>query len=170
MKNRFLTIFFCSVMTFSLTSEASAAVTPGARCSKAGIIQITKGKTYTCIKSGKKLVWNKGVKFSGKLPKNFTPPASGKFHEQGSVIDGDRSFLGYSFTQEWQEIAANIEISMKSNGWECLMCQDFVLADETEDDHGIKYLMEMKNGTRTVDINISAYKGKTMAGFNFQPE
>jgi len=170
MKNRFLTIFFCSIITFSLTSEASAAVTPGAGCSKAGIRQIYKGKTYTCIKSGKKLVWNKGVKFSGKLPKDFTPPVSGKFTALGSVIDGDRSFLGYEFTQEWKEVAANIELSMKNDGWECLMCQDNVLADATEDDHGIKYLMHMKNGNRLVFIAISTYKGKTFAGFNFRPE
>jgi hypothetical protein len=163
MKNKFLTILFCSVMTFSLVTEASAAVSPGAKCSKAGTIQIAKGKTYACIKSGKKLVWNKGVKFSGKLPKDFSPPASGKFTAQGSVIDGDRSFLGYDFTQGWEEVAVNIEESMKSNGWECLICQG------TEDNHGIKYLMQMKNGTRTVHIAISTYKGKTMAGFNFQP-
>ena len=42
-------------------TEASAAVTPGATCSKAGVKQVYKGKTYTCIKSGKKLVWGKGV-------------------------------------------------------------------------------------------------------------
>ena len=43
-------------------TEASAAVTPGATCSKAGVKQVYKGKTYTCIKSGKKLVWDKGAK------------------------------------------------------------------------------------------------------------
>jgi len=42
---------------------AYAATPPkaGAICSKAGITKNYDGKKYTCIKSGKKLVWNKGV-------------------------------------------------------------------------------------------------------------
>ena len=33
----------------------------GAKCSKAGATSTSAGKKYTCIKSGKNLVWNKGV-------------------------------------------------------------------------------------------------------------
>ena len=62
MKNKFVTIFLSLSVAFSLMTEASAAVTPGATCSKAGVKQVYKGKTYTCIKSGKKLVWDKGAK------------------------------------------------------------------------------------------------------------
>ena len=62
MKNKLVTIFLSLSVAFSLMTEASAAVTPGAKCSKAGVKQVYKGKTYTCIKSGKKLVWDKGVK------------------------------------------------------------------------------------------------------------
>jgi hypothetical protein len=42
---------------------ASNAANPsaGANCSRAGLIQISKGKKFTCVKSGKKLVWNKGI-------------------------------------------------------------------------------------------------------------
>jgi hypothetical protein len=38
-----------------------AAVKAGSACSKAGIKSVSAGKTYTCVKSGKKLVWSKGV-------------------------------------------------------------------------------------------------------------
>ena len=62
MKNKLLTLFLSSIMTFSMMTVATAAVTPGATCSKVGVKQVYKGKTYTCVKSGKKLVWNKGVK------------------------------------------------------------------------------------------------------------
>jgi len=41
---------------------ALAAVKSGQSCSKAGSTAIAKNVKYTCIKSGKKLVWNKGVK------------------------------------------------------------------------------------------------------------
>ena len=42
-------------------SASIAAVTPGTKCAKAGVKQVDKGKTYTCIKLGKKLYWNNGV-------------------------------------------------------------------------------------------------------------
>ena len=109
------------------------------------------------------------TKFSGNLPQDFTPPTSGKLTKQGSVLDGDKSFLAYRFTQDWQEVAVTIKESMKSDGWECLACQDFILADKTKDDHGVKYTLDMQNGTRMVYINISSYNGITSVGFNFQP-
>jgi hypothetical protein len=43
------------------TQISFAAVTPGTKCSKIGSTATSGGKKYTCIKSGKKLVWNKGV-------------------------------------------------------------------------------------------------------------
>ena len=48
---------FLTVPTFSVNATAKA----GAKCNKAGITSVASGKTYTCVKSGKKLVWNKGV-------------------------------------------------------------------------------------------------------------
>jgi hypothetical protein len=40
---------------------ANAAAKAGAKCTKIGIKSVVGNKTYTCIKSGKKLLWNKGV-------------------------------------------------------------------------------------------------------------
>jgi len=51
-----------ATLVISALPNANAVVTPGSKCSKAGDTQVYKGKTYTCIKSGGKLVWNKGVK------------------------------------------------------------------------------------------------------------
>ncbi len=55
-----------STITFLLIagnfSVASAAPKAGPSCSKAGATSTSKGIRYTCIKSGKKYVWNKGVK------------------------------------------------------------------------------------------------------------
>ena len=45
----------------ALAVPASAAVKAGAACSKAGLVNTSAGKKFTCIKSGKKLVWNQGV-------------------------------------------------------------------------------------------------------------
>ena len=51
----------------------NAAVKAGGTCSKAGIKSVAASKTYTCIKSGKKLVWNKGVAVAASNP---TPTAT----------------------------------------------------------------------------------------------
>jgi len=50
------------VLLLALVNPAQAA-TPkaGAKCSKAGATATASGKKFTCIKSGTKLVWNKGV-------------------------------------------------------------------------------------------------------------
>ena len=59
-------IAFLSILSLSLSlslplTPVNAAVKAGAKCTKAGIKSVVGNKTYTCFKSGKKLVWNKGV-------------------------------------------------------------------------------------------------------------
>lgn len=46
-----------------IISPFGHAATPksGSSCSKVGVTQTFAGKKFTCIKSGKKLIWNKGV-------------------------------------------------------------------------------------------------------------
>ena len=58
-----------TVLTISLIPAYSA--TPpksGSICAKQGITQTYNGKKYTCIKSGKKLVWDKGVVIKAAAP------------------------------------------------------------------------------------------------------
>jgi len=67
---RRLLVGLVAVLSLSLiTAQLSvAAVTPGAKCSKAGATSTYNGKKYTCVKSGKKLVWNKGVAVAKPAP------------------------------------------------------------------------------------------------------
>lgn len=58
-----LTLFF-SILPLSLSLiliPANAAIKAGTACKTAGIKSVASGKTFTCIKTGKKLVWDKGV-------------------------------------------------------------------------------------------------------------
>ena len=59
---RILALFLVvsSFVVFSGTSSAS--IKPGTSCSPKGKISIFGGVKYTCVLSGKKLVWNKGIK------------------------------------------------------------------------------------------------------------
>lgn len=45
----------------SFSIDAMAATKAGSPCKKLKLISISNGKIYTCIKSGKKLVWDKGA-------------------------------------------------------------------------------------------------------------
>ena len=60
---------------FLVPLNASAAVKAGDVCKKAGTTATANGKKFTCIKSGKKLVWNGGVVIAAPKPK-ATPIAS----------------------------------------------------------------------------------------------
>jgi hypothetical protein len=52
----------------SLSLPAFAAVKAGAKCTTKGQIKTSQGKKYTCVKSGKKLSWNKGVAIAKLTP------------------------------------------------------------------------------------------------------
>lgn len=51
---------FALLLTFATPVQA-ATPKAGAKCTKAGITATAAGKKFTCVKSGTKLVWNKGV-------------------------------------------------------------------------------------------------------------
>lgn len=63
------------VILFSLDLASVFAASPakaGTKCAKAGQTQVVGIKKFTCIKSGSKLTWNKGV----KVPAKATPGTS----------------------------------------------------------------------------------------------
>ncbi len=43
------------------SATAAPQAKSGAKCSKAGLTQTVANKKFTCVKSGSKLIWNKGV-------------------------------------------------------------------------------------------------------------
>jgi hypothetical protein len=63
------------VLIFTLATPVQAA-TPkaGAKCTKAGSTATASGKKFTCIKSGKKLVWDKGVTVKALVTKPSPTP------------------------------------------------------------------------------------------------
>ena len=64
-------------MSTSIGFTANAAVKAGTTCKTVGTTAIASGKTYTCIKSGNKLVWNKGEKVvSNSSPTPVSEPSN----------------------------------------------------------------------------------------------
>ena len=67
-------LFLFLIAFLATTSQSSHAVAKaGDACKKAGSTTVSSGKKFTCIKSGKKLVWNKGVAVA--KPKPVQTPA-----------------------------------------------------------------------------------------------
>ena len=63
MRKRLIALLVITPLLFSSQlSTSHAATKAGAKCSKVGSKSVVGAKTFTCIKSGKKLVWDKGVK------------------------------------------------------------------------------------------------------------
>jgi hypothetical protein len=54
------------ITNFSSLAEAATPIA-GSKCSKVGQIASTATKKFTCIKSGKKLIWNKGVAIKSEV-------------------------------------------------------------------------------------------------------
>ena len=74
---RFLSALVVLFLISSI-SPAQAVVKAGAKCTKVGVTASVGGKKFTCIKSGKKLVWNKGttIKKVADVKPGICPPAS----------------------------------------------------------------------------------------------
>jgi hypothetical protein len=58
-----LRVILIALLLLAPLTPSISATPPkaGAICSKAGVTKNSDGKKYTCVKSGKKLVWNKGI-------------------------------------------------------------------------------------------------------------
>ncbi|MFM9141742.1 MAG: hypothetical protein ACKOOK_02635, partial [Actinomycetota bacterium] len=58
---RFLAVALLALLIPLIPALAANPPKSGALCSKSGLTQNYQGKKFTCIKSGKKLVWDKGT-------------------------------------------------------------------------------------------------------------
>jgi len=80
--------FLITFITLSVTAPiAQAVVKPGAKCSKLGDKQDYKSKTYTCVKSKGKLVWDKGVAKPPSSTNSFTDDAADKAAADKAAAD-----------------------------------------------------------------------------------
>lgn len=90
-------IVFLSILSLSLflpLIQANAAVKSGASCKTLGVTSVASGKTFTCTKSGKKLVWR--VNPQSSTPSKPITPTSNLSDatlfsnlDKCKIIDGD---------------------------------------------------------------------------------
>lgn len=88
------------VFTLIAPLSAHAAVKAGASCKKAGQITTIAGKKFTCVKSGKKLIWNKGVAVVATNPVEPVKPVA----PAAPVIDPTKPKHGQSCPKNSQDV------------------------------------------------------------------
>ena len=99
-----ISVLIISFLLIQLT-PAFAAVKAGTTCKTAGLTSVVSGKTFTCIKSGKKLVWNKGV----VLEKSFIPPKMPtSFEDISSRLDGIIYGAWFQANQQIQKSSSSL--------------------------------------------------------------
>ena len=91
-----LSIVVAVLLCITLASPAQAIVKAGSKCSKLNATSTVSGKKYTCIKSGVKLVWNKGVtvKKSTTLKAGVCPQVSGMDKSSGITVARANTLIG----------------------------------------------------------------------------
>ena len=92
MRFRIATLFTLIFALIFPTTLFAANPKAGATCSKAGLTQTYAGKKFTCIKSGKKLVWDKGVLINtSPIPKS-SPTTSTVQDSSSNIVDWSKTF------------------------------------------------------------------------------
>jgi hypothetical protein len=122
-------------------APAHATVKAGGKCSKHKVTTTVKGMKYTCIKSGNKLVWSKGVpvKKATGLKQGVCPPKAAADKDPGITQVRANTLLGMT------EMAAE----------ECAMVLDWTYRLGQRDE-------EMFAGTfdyRTDRVTVTVMKG-----------
>ena len=105
------------IATLLVPLQANAAtVKAGAKCTKLKAIQIVGTKKFTCIKSGTKLVWDKGV----AVPKASTPKPPAAVVKKSQEIDfpalADVALLDKKFGLTKAITTGGLEVSYSASG------------------------------------------------------
>jgi len=76
MSKKILMLLAASLTLALIQPSANAAVKPGTKCTKLGQTSTSAGIKYTCVKSGKNLMWNKGVAVKKAAPVPTPTPSA----------------------------------------------------------------------------------------------
>ncbi len=73
MRKYLVSILCVGILASFSTPSAIASIKTGASCTPLGRVSVQNGRSYTCVKSGKKLIWNTGIQVSTtKSPQSAT--------------------------------------------------------------------------------------------------
>ena len=161
MKKPLALLMALSFVISSFSVPAFAAVKAGAKCSTKGETKTAQGKKFTCIKSGKTLVWNKGVvvKTSGGV---VTPPAPKPTPTQETTVV-DTNWYAWSFrfnkdgTLERKQGGSNSWTAAPTRKGQVISAIRNKAFEEMK-----KYQSSASTGANTVNLNFSPNVSETV--------
>ena len=150
MKRKFIAALSVLSISFSLPIiPAHSAVKAGAPCKKAGITSIASNKTFTCIKSGKKYVWNGGVSISDKSKTSKSSTASLKVsiiaqRILSQTILGEREFGGIAISDDGTKLIVSETCTNRDEKGRCINFGNLF----TSNDSGLTWVKQEAAGLR----------------------
>lgn len=113
-------ILLSTVISLALPlNPVNAAVKAGAKCTTVGVKSVVGNKTFTCIKSGKKFVWNKGMIVTpGSTPSSKIEfvPWSSDLNQEILLSESNRQFLKWVSEDHGNVITPTFRIDPKLEG------------------------------------------------------
>jgi len=116
-----------AVVLIPVTAVSAQKITPGSTCKVLNQKVVYQNKTYTCIKSGKKLVWNKGVAVKKPTPtptptpqKILFVPWATQFETElmtQSALDATSAYFGNVIPSSDYEITIDPAITDSDRLW-----------------------------------------------------
>jgi hypothetical protein len=98
-----------AVSLLGIAPANAATVKAGTKCSKHKATTTVKGMKYTCIKSGNKLVWSKGVPVKkAALKQGVCPPVAAADKDQGITQVRANTLIGMT-EMAAEECAMNLD-------------------------------------------------------------
>jgi hypothetical protein len=98
-KRAFASLLAIALSLAPLSNASAATAKAGGSCAKLKTISIVKDKKFTCIKNGRKLVWDKGVLVKALVTKpkpSSTPAKSGLVPTCPKLDSADKSGISQS--------------------------------------------------------------------------
>jgi hypothetical protein len=145
-------IAFFSILSLFLSTPlipVNAAAKAGAKCNKAGITEVVKDKSYTCVKSGNKLAWNKGVKVATTTKQSAQSLYYDRFKKTGSK--------GLKMFDEWRSNPASGKPKSEIEYWfGSSVPPDIVIESKRRLDNAVSQWERFHKVTRTkIYLNLS---------------
>jgi len=137
----------------SINTSFAAAPKAGQKCSKAGITQTLSGKKFTCIKSGSKLVWNKGVTVTKPAASIKFAPAQEAEQNLGCYTDKETAF------------SLSGPLICKKERWTLVQ-----RADDSVESRAYRYVLERWNKQPEANLTIDFYIDTTSGDWVYEIE
>jgi len=107
MRKKVVLLAVSALVLATIAPFANAAVKPGTKCAKQGQTSTSAGIKYTCVKSGSKLVWNKGI--STKNPKPTPAPTSTSIPTPTPTPTNEKPFVQPLAPTSFEDLPSRID-------------------------------------------------------------